>query len=181
MFAAYSIYRLWKYKTVGKVVAMFYVFIMTLSGIIDIFPIKNDVYSEIKDGKNNEVEQFIIDNTPKKSVFLNASYIYNPASLAGRKILLGWPYFSWSAGYSTDERFKLLKDILQSSDPAQACSLLKMGGVNYIEIQNPTSIEGVKINYDFFEKNFKEIYFSQESNILIYDVNTSCAKSNETI
>jgi len=176
MFAAYSIYRLWKYKTLGKVVAMFYVFIMTLSGIIDIFPIKNDVYAEIKDGNNNEVEQFIINNTPKDSVFLNALYIYDPASLAGRKIFLGWPYFPWSAGYDTDERLKLLKNILQSSDLAQICSLLKIGGVDYIEIQNPTSIEGVKINYDFFEKNFKEIYFSKEVNIRIYDTVLSCNK-----
>jgi len=181
IFAAYSIYRLWKYKLLGKIIAIFYVFIMTLSGIIDIFPIKNDVYAEIKDGKNNEIEQFIINNTPKDSVFVNASYIYDPASLAGRKILLGWPYFSWSAGYDTDRRLKTLKDILQSSDLAQACSLLKTEGIDYIEIQNPTPIEGVEINYDFFEKNFKEIYFSQEGNILIYNVNTSCAKSNETI
>lgn len=160
---------------------MFYVFIMTFSGIIDLFPIKNDVYAEIQDGKNNDVEQFIVNNTPQNSVFINASYIYDPASLAGRKVLLGWPYFSWSAGYSTDERFKLLKDILQSSDLARACSLLKIGGVNYIEIQNPTPIEGVKINYDFFENHFNKIYFSRESNIFIYDVNISCEQSNETI
>ncbi|MFH1955420.1 MAG: hypothetical protein ABIJ36_00725, partial [Patescibacteria group bacterium] len=219
IFAAYSIYRLWKYeapstlrsgyllpmlrrernpseaeisshsfaslrsrfsakgdKTVGKIAAIFYVFIMTLSGIIDIFPIKNDVYAEIKDGKNNEIEQFIINNTPKDSVFVNASYIYDPASLAGRRVLLGWPYFSWSAGYDTDERFNLLKNILESSDLEYSCSLLKNAGVNYIEIQNPTPIENINVNYEFFKNNFKEIYFSKEMNIRIYDTTLPCKK-----
>ena len=174
MFAAYSIYRLWKYKTVGKIAAIFYVFIMTFSGIIDIFPIKNDVYAEIKDGKNNDAAQFIIDNTPKDSVFINASYIYDPASIAGRKIFLGWPYFSWSAGYNTNERFGLLKEILESSDLEHSCLLLKKADVNYIEVQNPTPIEGIEINYEFFKENFKEIFSSPTTNINIYDVNLSC-------
>ena len=181
MFAAYSIYRLWKYKTVGKIIAIFYVFVMTFSGIIDIFPIKNDVYSEIKDGKNNEVEQFIVDNTPKDSVFVNASYIYDPASLAGRRVLLGWPYFSWSAGYDTDERFNLLKNILESSDLEYSCSLLKNAGVNYIEIQNPTPIEGIEINYNFFKEHFNKIFSSSENNIYIYDAKTSCVKFDDIL
>jgi len=176
MFAAYAIYRIWKRRVIGKFVAVFYLIFMTFSGIIDIFPIKNDVYVEILDGKNNDVEQFITKNTPKNSVFINASYIYDPASLAGRKILLGWPYFSWSAGYNTDERLKTLKDILQSSDMVYVCSLLKEAGVNYIETQNPSPIAEVEINSGFFEKNFKEIYFSKDMNIHIYDTALSCNK-----
>lgn len=172
--AAYFVYRLWQRKTLGKIVAIFYVAFMTFSGIIDIFPIKNDVYVEIKDYKNNDVERFIIENTPKQSIFINASYIYDPASLAGRKIFLGWPYFPWSAGYKTDERLGLMKDILQSSNTAHVCSLMKLNSVDYLEIQNPTSIEGIKINYEFFEENFKEIYSSPINNIQIYNVDLSC-------
>jgi len=174
--AAYFIYRLWQHKTLGKAAAIFYVLVMTFSGIIDLFPIANDVYVEIKDGKNNDVAQFIIENTPKESVFLNGSYIYDPASLAGRKVFLGWPYFSWSAGYQTNARFELMKDILQLSQLEEVCPLLNQEKIDYLEIQNPTSIEGVKINYRFFEENFKQIYFSRISDISIYDVAPTCGR-----
>ena len=107
-------------------------------------------------------------------MFINASYIYDPASIAGRKIFLGWQYFSWSAGYNTNERFGLLKEILESSDLEHSCLLLKKADVNYIEVQNPTPIEGIEINYEFFKENFKEIFSSPTTNINIYDVNLSC-------
>ena len=174
IFAAYSIYNLWTHSLIGKAVAIFYLVLMTLSGVIDIFPIKNDGYSEIKDGKNNEVEQFIINNTPKESVFINAFYTYDPASLAGRKIFLGWPYFSWSAGYDTDTRINLMKKIMEPSNLGNICSLLRGEGVGYIEVQNPTSFGNIDINYSFFENNFRKIFSSSETDINIYDVGFSC-------
>jgi len=174
IFAAYFIYNLWKHKLFGKIAAVFCFIPMILSGVIDIFPIKNDVYAEVKDYKNNDVEKFIIKTTPKESVFINATYTYDPASLAGRKIFLGWPYFSWSAGYDTSKRTLLLKEILGSSDINKACDLLKQENIDYIEIQNPTTLEEIKINYKFFKENFKEIFSSPETNINIYDANLSC-------
>jgi len=174
IYTGYAIFFIWKKKIFGKILATVLFLFLTLSGIIDIFPIKNDVYAEIKDGKNNDVEQFIIKNTSKESVFVNASYVYDPASLAGRKIFLGWPYFSWSAGYDTQKRSESLKEILGASDVNSACTLLTQEDIDYIEIQNPTTLEGIKINYKFFKENFKEIFSSPTTNISIYDVALSC-------
>lgn len=176
IFAAYSIYNLWKHSLIGKTAAIFYLILMTLSGIIDIFPIKNDVYAEVKDGKNNDVQVFVLKNTPPNAVFLNAYYTYDPVSLAGRKIFFGWPYFSWSAGYNTQKRFELLKEILESSNINNACALLKQENIDYIEIQNPTTLEEIKINYKFFKDNFKEVFYSSaaKANINIYNVTQSC-------
>ena len=176
MFAAYAIYRIWKRRVIGKFVAVFYLIFMTFSGIIDIFPIKNDVYVEILDGKNNDVEQFITKNTPKNSVFLNTLYVYDPASLAGRKIFFGWPYFPWSAGYNTDQRHSLLDKILSSNDKETSCVLLKNEGIDYIEISKQSQMNEIKINYGLFENNFTPIYSSLEGDIKIYDVFASCFK-----
>jgi len=174
MFAAYAVYLIWKRRFIGKILATILLLFLTLSGFIDLFPIKNDVYMEIKGGENNEVEKFIINKTPKKSVFINASYIYDPASLAGRNIFLGWPYFSWSAGYDTSKRTLLLKEILESSNLNNICDLLKQENIDYVEIQNPTSLEEIKINYNLFRNNFKKVFNSPSSNITIYDVTLSC-------
>lgn len=174
IFTGYALYIIWKRKFVGKVLTAILLLFLTLSGVIDIFPIKNDVYAEIKDGKNNDVEEFIVRNTPKNSVFINASYIYDPASLAGRKIFLGWPYFSWSAGYNTQKRTSLLKEILKSSDLSSVCILLKQENIDFIEIQNPTTLEEIKINYKFFKDNFREVFRSPDENISIYAVVPTC-------
>lgn len=174
IFAAYSIYNLWKHSLVGKTVAVFYLILMTISGIIDIFPIKNDGYIEIKDGKNNDVEQFIINNTPKDSVFLNASYIYNPASLAGRKIFLGWPYFVWGTGYDSGKRYKIMKNIFESGNKDEVCKLAKINNIDYIALEDTNDPNLPRINFGFFLANFGLEYDNKQLNFYIIDVKKNC-------
>ncbi len=153
---------------------MLLLFLLTLSGILDLFPILNDSRLEIKDYPNDPSVSFILENTPRDSVFLNSSFLYDPASIAGRKIYLGWPYFSWSAGYDTTERHKLMNNMLSSSDKKSACSALLSENIDYLEIKNPTDLEGVSINYNFFDQNFEKIFFIPSTKYSIYDVNLSC-------
>lgn len=179
IFAAYFLYRLWKYKIVGKIAAGFCLFFMIFSGIIDLFPIKNDVYAEIKDGKNNEVEQFIVNNTPKNSVFLNASYIYNPASLAGRKIFLGWPYFVWGIGYDNNQRYKIMEGIYENDNKDQVCELSILNKIDYITLEDINDPNLPKINLGFFLEKFELAYENKQQNFYIIDVKKNCI-SNQT-
>jgi len=174
IFAAYSIYNLWKHSLVGKTVAIFYLVLMTLSGIIDIFPIKNDGYAEIKDGKNNEVEQFIINNTPKNSVFLNASYMYNPASLAGRKIFLGWPYFVWGTGYDSGKRYKIMESVFESNNKSEVCKLAKINNINYLALEDINDPNLPRINLGFFLANFDLEYDNKQLNFYIVNIKKNC-------
>lgn len=174
VFAAYSIYNLWKHSLVGKAAAIFYLILMTLSGVIDLFPIKNDVYAEIKDGKGNDVQEFIIKNTSPNAVFLNAYYTYDPASLAGRKIFFGWPYFSWSAGYETGPRSQQVINILDPLSKTAACRLFVQENISYVEIAETKQFENSNFNPSFFQENFVMIYKSPQNKIKIYDVALSC-------
>ena len=87
-----------------------------ISGIIDFFPIYNDNRISLVDYPVSKDIRWIMDNTPANSVFLNSQYLYDPVSLAGRKIFLGWPYFPWSAGYDTQTRDDLRKKLLNSDN-----------------------------------------------------------------
>lgn len=174
MFTAYALYRLWKLHWSFKLLIPFLLIPLTLTGIIDLFPIFNDRYMVIDDISKNPTAQFILKNTPPDAVFLNATFLYDTASLAGRKIYLGWPYFSWSAGYDTDTRFKTMKQILASTDKQTVCATLQTENLDYIEIQEPTTIEEAKPNYAFFNQNFKTTYYDPKANIRIYDVKKSC-------
>ena len=174
IFAAYFIHNLWKQKLFGKIATVFCFVPMVLSGVIDIFPIKNDGYTEIKDGKNNEVEQFIINNTPKNSVFLNASYTYNPASLAGRKIFLGWPYFVWGTGYDSNKRYKILESIYKNTDKDGVCELSTINKIDYITLEDINDPNLPRINLDFFLANFELAYNNKQLNFYIIDVKKNC-------
>jgi len=174
MFTAYLIYQLWVKTKLTKILSILILIPLTLSGVIDIFPIFNDYYMKIPDLPVNKTVNFIHQNTPKDAVFLNATFLYDPASMAGRKIFLGWPYFAWSAGYETSQRHETIRDIMASSDKTFACDKLAGENLDYVEIQNPTHLEDVSINYSFFEQNFIRIYFDEDRSISIYDVRLSC-------
>lgn len=175
LFTSYLLVSLWKKGVVGKLVVPALLFFLTASGIIDIFPILNDRFMIISDYPNNKTAKFILENTPPDSVFLNASFLYDPASLAGRKIYLGWPYFAWSAGYDTTERDAKMQTFLAPSDKENLCASLKTEGINYVELQKPTTLESISIDYEFFDQSFNKIHENSELNIKIYEVKSSCA------
>lgn len=173
-FTVYLLIYLWGKSLLGKILVPILLFFLLFSGVIDFFPIVNDSYVEILDIENNKTANFILENTPPDSVFLNSSFLYDPASIAGRKIYLGWPYFSWSAGYNTELRFENLKNYLNPVNKGDLCSSLLREGVDYIEIKNPTNLEDVTPNYSFFDDNFDRIYFYPEEGLSIYIVSISC-------
>ena len=173
-FTAYLLLMLWKKNTLSKITVSILCIFLTLSGVVDFFPILNDRKIEVVDIPNNKTALFIANNTPKDSVFLNAKFLYDPASLAGRKIYLGWPYFSWGAGYNTHVRHDKMKKLLSQSDKENLCSLLARGGIDYIETQNPTTLIDINLNYSVFKKNFKRVYYDPDDKISVYDARSGC-------
>jgi len=173
MFAAYLLARLWNWHILSKLLVSILIFLMTLSGIIDFFPIKNDSKIALADYPKNQDVAWIIKNTEKNSIFLNSTYLYHPASLAGRKIFLGWPYFPWSAGYDTLTRDNLRKSLLNSTNLDLFCKESKKNNINYVEL-NISEKYGFPINYSFFDKNIDKVYKSTISDLSIYDINKSC-------
>lgn len=172
MFSAYAVVYLWEKRTVFRPFVIVTIFFLILSGIIDFFPIFNDTKIVINDYPINPKVKWIMDNTSPHSTFLNSSYLYDPASLAGRKIFLGWPYFPWSAGYDTSSRDRMMRQILDATDKATACSLLKQNNLDYIEIGAP--ITGFPQASFIYHQQFSAIYSDGRNNYLILDVQRSC-------
>ena len=175
MFSAYVLYLLWKKKQIFKPLVGILAFLMVMGGLIDIFPIINDGKVTIPDYEKNHAATWIKNNTPRSSIFLNTTYLYDPASLAGRKIYLGWPYFAWSQGYDTNGRSKSMTEMLESDNKHSACKLLKKNGITYIEIktQNPPDPDVPAIS-GIYNKEFSTVYSDAISNYLIYSVKDSC-------
>src|SRR3990167_2737926 len=79
MFSAFALVKLWSFKHYLKPVVVILIFFLTLSGIIDFFPIYNDSKIELPDYPVTKDIEWIIKNTPPDSVFLNTQYLYDPA------------------------------------------------------------------------------------------------------
>lgn len=172
MYTAFLLVKLWGKFKLFRPIVIITLFFLTFSGIIDFFPIKNDHFISITDYPKNPDIQWIKKNTPKNAVFLNSTYLYNPASLAGRKIFMGWPYFPWSLGYNTDKRGKLMEKIFRENNKNTACKLLQDNSLDYI---------GINYNYNDFpmistlySQQFHLDYSNQLNNFSIYDVKKNC-------
>ena len=176
MFSAYALLVLWNKKKYLKPVVGILFFFMIFGGIIDFFPIYNDRKIELPDYKINKDSSWILNKTSPDSVFLNTTFLYDPASLAGRKIFMGWPYFAWSAGYDTDGRGKTMKDMLGAKDKTTACRLLKENKIDYVEIQiqNPPD-PNIPLISSLYENDFIKSYVSKEKKYSIYRVDTNCS------
>lgn len=171
IFTAYLLVTIWKRKTIlTKPIALFLVILLTFGGIIDFFPIKNDRKFKVLDIPKNKAAQWITKNTPKDAVFLNSTYLYDSASIAGRKIFLGWPYFSWSIGYNTNQRFETQQTLLTSNNKHKLCD--NLNAIDYIEVSKYPH-ELLEINTFFFEKEFTKSY--EDENLTIYNVRETCS------
>lgn len=135
MLSAYVLVKIFSWKYIGTLVGSVGLAVLIFSGIIDFFPVYNDRYMTLQDLPANKIAMWIRDTTPPNAVFLNSSYFFHPASLAGRKIFQGWPYFTWSAGY-TENRVQIMKQIYESHNPLVFCPLLTKYNISYLTAEN---------------------------------------------
>ncbi|MDP2649898.1 MAG: hypothetical protein Q8P10_03555 [bacterium] len=176
MYAAFFLVRYWKKHKFLKAIVFPVIFLLVFSGIIDFFPIKNDGFISLEDYPKNQDIKWIKENTAQDSIFLNSSYLYNPASLAGRGIFLGWPYFAWSLGYDTLKRDNLRKELLNPNNLEYFCSEVKKYHLNYVDIDNTQN--DFIVNQYFFEINLPKVYNDNHNGFIIYATKPACKNFN---
>ena len=147
---------------------------LTLSGVIDFFVIANDTHGRISDIPNNEIATWIAKNTPPSAIFLNSSYLYHPASIAGRNIFLGWPYFAWSAGYK-ENRMPVMNVMYETRNSVERCNLLKKYNITYTtveDVKNDVNLPDIDLSY--FLKTYTPIFVSASRRYAIFTTDALC-------
>jgi DNA-binding beta-propeller fold protein YncE len=56
--------------------------------------------------------------------------------MAGRRVLYGWPYYAWSAGYNASKYDRLYAELFEGKDPWKVYHLLKENGISYVAYDN---------------------------------------------
>lgn len=149
--------------------------LLTLSGMIDFFVIANDKHLLLEDIGTNNPATWIQQNTPPGAVFLNSSYLYHPASVAGRKIFLGWPYFAWSAGYDTDGRLRTMKRMYETRDQQDRCALLRDHSITHLTVQDTGGNPDLPmIDVRYYRDTYTPLYETSDGTFLIFTTEEMC-------
>jgi len=140
LFVAFALWRLWRLSLggttlPGKVVALGLFLLIIPGGLIDFFPIHNTGWSEVA-YKNDPLIDWLNKNTTPRDIFLTDRFVNHPILMAGRRILYGWPYYAWSAGYNASKYDRRYTELFESKDPWKVFRLLKENGITYVAYDN---------------------------------------------
>lgn len=159
-------------QNVCRTATLFIIFFLTLSGVIDFFPILNDTKGSVLDVRANPDAQFFATQTLPDAVVANSTWFYHPASLAGRAIFNGYSYFTWSYGYDQGAREKLLIKIYQAKNRIEACQLLLQHNIAYVELS--TKPEGYLTPNRQLWRPLPKRYENQASGLSVYAAEEIC-------
>lgn len=123
VFAAIGVGWLWQKRTViSKLCALCLFILLTVSGVIDLFPIKNEFAYPIIDSKMLPVISWIQTHTAKDAVFVSYSDMIDPVAFAGRK-----NYFGFFGNLGSKDRSSDVKNIYAGN-----IDLANKLGISYI-------------------------------------------------
>jgi DNA-binding beta-propeller fold protein YncE len=140
LFVAFALWRLWRLSLggttlPGKVVALALFLLIIPGGLIDFFPIHNTGWSEVA-YKNDPLIDWLKKQTSPRDIFLTDRFVNHPILMAGRRVLYGWPYYGWSAGYNASKHDRVYTELFESKDPWKVFRLLKENGIKYVAYDN---------------------------------------------
>lgn len=166
---------LWR-NTVRFISAAILVIILTGSGIIDFFPIINDTRGSVPDMYTNPDTRFIAAHTGTDDVIANSTWFYHPASIAGRPLLSGYTYFTWSYGYDQAQREAILTSLYRANTARSVCIIARHAHVAFIEL-NAQPEAYLMPNWALWQ-SLTPTYENPDSHLRIYSVHTICAGTN---
>jgi DNA-binding beta-propeller fold protein YncE len=177
LFVAFALWRLWRLSLAGttlpgKFVATVLFLLIIPGGLIDFFPIHNTGWSEVQ-YRNDPLIDWLKKNTTPRDIFLTDRFVNHPILMAGRRVLYGWPYYAWSAGYNASKYDRLYTELFENKDPWKVYHLLKENGISYVAYDNAVR-QGQFIkrpNQELYATYFPKVFEDSRYNgLVIYKV-----------
>lgn len=179
VFAAYGLWYIWKLEYwkklfVGPILAVILTVLITLGGVIDLFPIHNSFWMEMG-FTDDPLVKWVTEKTDPKAVFLSYHYVNHRILLAGRRLYFGHPYYAWSAGYPTFDRDVTYRHMFEETNPQELLRLLKANNISYVAIDNQLRNGDVtkNLNEAVYAAYFPKVFDDTENkyeNLKIYQI-----------
>jgi hypothetical protein len=151
------------------------VFFLTLSGVIDFFPVANLGEHWVRDIGSNRDAEWFAENTPRDAVVLTSQFMYSPPSIAGRKVFLGNAYLTSSAGYDHDDRRKIVDAIYRGDNRDSMCRLLHLNNISHVDVEEfKPDKNRPTVNLEYFRENFVPEYISSNGRYEVYTTAELC-------
>ncbi len=150
-------------------------FVSISTGLVDMITLYNLDRHSVSYNENEPLRIWTLEQTHPKDIFLThyATHYGAPMSilLSGRMVYHGYPYFTVTAGYDTQNREANMKKIYEAENAEQLRALALSEGIRYIvvEEQNRTATE-YTLNEDLFYKTFPVAFNDPEKNIVVFSV-----------
>jgi hypothetical protein len=174
IYGAYAIWRIAELQLVGKFLAICLAASLTIGGMIDIFPMKNDISLDVP-YRDDPLCNWLVENTRPSDVFLSQTLLTHPILTTGRKIFLGYTLFAWTAGYEVGDREKIYRRLFEEHNPVDLIRLLHVNHIAYVGID-----DGVRqnhaitnLNESTYKQNFEMVFQDsggKYANLVIYKV-----------
>lgn len=140
-----------------KLTGVVLILMMISTGIYDFITVlrKNSVEGKIILNMEDELTNFIRENSDSKDVFLTDAYTINQVVFGGAMLYQGHQYYAWSAGYDTAYRDMMVRRMYEADTPEELDRLVKENNISFIVIDysNRTSRE-----YELNEYNIWSTY-----------------------
>jgi len=186
LFVAYGLWLLWHTRIRGLVIAARLTAILltapiVIGGVIDLFPVHNSYYMEMRI-KDDPLLEWIKANTAPREIFLSDRFVNHWILLAGRPLFYGWPSFAWSAGYDVTKRDEVYRLLFESTDPDLVYRLLKENHISYVAIDDGVRHGGEFIkhpNEEVYSSNFEKVWEDKANkywSLIIYKVPAEAPK-----
>src|SRR5947208_1577880 len=177
LFVSFALWRLWRLSLggttlPGKFLATVLFLLIIPGGVVDFFPIHNTGWSEVT-YRNDPLIDWLKKETTPRDIFLTDRFVNHPILMAGRRVLYGWPYYGWSAGYNASKHDRLYTELFESKDPWKVFHLLKENGISYVAFDNAVRHgEFIKRpNEQLYAADFPKVFADSRYNgLVIYKV-----------
>jgi hypothetical protein len=127
--------------------------LLTVTGFIDLISLGNinAPSRAVVIQEKAPLRLWIQEHLDPDGIILSKNYYMHPALAAGRKLFNGWQYYTWSAGYDSAGRDRVVRTVLEGADPGRLADLLRKNRIRYLLIDDETRRE-FRVREDLFER-----------------------------
>lgn len=169
IFSAFGIYHLFKKSSIFKFLSIASIVLITLSGFLNLFIVKNDVYAKIPDSSKTKFGAWVLGNIRPSDIIFTNGEIYDPASIVGARTYLGRTHYIFLYGADASNRISAKNIVFRGDDDKKIRQTLKNNKITYIIIyKEGTSPNLTLANTVYFNQNFKKLY--EDNSAIVYKV-----------
>ncbi|HYK09060.1 MAG TPA: hypothetical protein VEW42_06195 [Candidatus Eisenbacteria bacterium] len=169
IFSSFFIVYLFSKSYGTKLLSIALIVLLTLSGIISIMVIKNDIKTSISDYQKNAFMQWASTHIPPTATIFTNGEIYDPATLVGRKTFLGRNQYIYNYGGNYNTRLINQDVLLQGKNMQDIMSIVHAHTIQYVIFyKNNFAKNERSFNNDFYNITFKKIY--EDRNAVVFKI-----------